>query len=181
MREKRSVESNRVISPFRMIDHAISLQQVANHLNEGMDTKPPSTTLFQGMFIATPVLMTLAVEIAFKALLCQEGKKDCAKGHNLVELFQRLNEHTQARLKARLPITLDAIWLKLGVQDFYPVEAGIEKVLEYHQDIFIDWRYSYENANRKSCYLSELDKVFMAIVETYKETEVAEHNDSQSN
>ncbi len=78
MREKRSTESNRVISPFHMIDHAIWPQQVANHLDEGMDTKPDST-LFQGMFLAAPVLMTLAVEIALKALQCQEGKKTLSK------------------------------------------------------------------------------------------------------
>ena len=67
------MESDRVTSSFHMIDHAISLQKVANYLDVN-ESKEPDTTLFYGKFLAAPILMTLAVEIALKALQCQEGK-----------------------------------------------------------------------------------------------------------
>lgn len=167
------MESDQVFSPFHMIDHALSLQQVANHLNEDMDTKPDST-LFNGMFLAVPVLMTLAVEIALKALKCQEDKEKPNQVHNLVNLFKSLSEDTQTGLKERLPITLDAVSLKLGVQDSCPVGAGIERVLEYHQNTFRDWRYLYEKGGENKCYVPELNNVLMAILETYEERVAAE-------
>ena len=165
------MESDRVTSSFHMIDHAISLQKVANYLDVN-ESKEPDTTLFYGKFLAAPILMTLAVEIALKALQCQEGKEEFDRDHNLVSLFQGLNEDTQARLKVRLPSILDAVSLRLGVQHFCPVGAGIEKVLEHHQNTFIDWRYLYERRGDKSCYLPELNKVLAAIIETYKEREL---------
>ena len=172
------MESDQVFSPFHMIDHALSLQQVANHLNEGMDTKPDGT-LFNGMFLAVPVLMTLAVEIALKALRCQECIEKFDRDHNLVNLFKSLSEDTQFRLKERLPITLDAVSLKLGIQDFCPVGVGIEKVLEYHQNTFRDWRYLYEKGGGNKCYVPELNKVLTAIVETYEERVAAETNSKE--
>ena len=167
------MDSDRVFSPFDMIDHAISLQQVANHLDEGMNPKVDGT-LFKGKFLAVPVLMTLAVEIALKALQCQEGKRDFDREHNLVNLFRGLSEDTQDRLKERVPSILDPVSLKLGVQDYIPVGAGIEKVLEYHQNTFRDWRYLYEKGGGNSCYVPELNKVLTAIVETYKEKAAAD-------
>ena len=87
-----------------------------------------------------------------------------------MELFQSLNEDTQASLKVRLPTTIDAVSLQLGVQDICPVETGIEKVLEYHRCTIIDWRYLHEIEGANPCYLPELDKILMGIVETNKET-----------
>ncbi len=173
MREKRPKESDAVYSPYDLIDHAKSLQQVANHLNESMDPKLGGK-LFKGMFIAVPVLMTLAVEIALKALQCQDGKEDIDRKHNLVELFRGVNEDTQARLKVRVPSVLDPVSLKLRVQDYIPVGAGIEKVLEYHQNTFMDWRYLYEKGGANSCYVPELNKVLTAIIETYEERDNVE-------
>ena len=179
--------SNRDNGSFQMIAHAISLQKVANHLDEGMDTEPDST-LFSGRFLAAPVLMTLAIEIALKALQYQERRDDYDREHDLLKLFQNLNEDTRARLKVRLPSILDAVSLRLGVQNYCPVGAGIEKVLEYHQRTFIDWRYPYEKVSGNTCYLPELNKVLTVIIETYEERVAAEineivteNNDSQSN
>ena len=167
------MESDHVFNPFRMIDQAISLRQVAEHLDEGMNIKPDST-LFNGVFLAVPVLMSLAVEIALKALQCQEGKEKSDRDHNLVNLFKSLNEDTQNRLKAQFPITLDSVSLKLGVQNFCPVGAGIEKVLEYHQNTFTDWRYSYEKESGNSCYVPELNKVLTAIIKNLCRDRVTE-------
>ena len=133
-----------------------------------MGTEPDST-LFHGNILAAPVLMTLSVEIALKAMQCQEGEEEFDRDHSLAKLFQSLNKDTQARLKVRLPSILDEVSLQLGVQDYCPVGAGIEIVLEYHQNTFIDWRYLYERRSDISCYLPELNKVLAAIIETRKE------------
>ena len=141
MREKCSMESDRVFIPFHMIDHARSLRQVANHLDEGMNAKVDGT-LFKGKILAVAVLMTLAVEIALKALQCQEDKEDIDRKHDLLELFRGVNEDTQARLKVRVPTILGPVSLKLGIQNINPVGAGIEKVLEYHQSTFTELKSS---------------------------------------
>ncbi len=172
------MESDCAMSPFRKIEHAISLRQVANHLYEGMDTKSDST-LFHGMYLAVPVLMSLAVEIGLKALKCQEGKEGFEREHDLVKLFQSLNKETQSHLKERLPETLDKVSSRLGVQEFFPAGAEIEKVLEYHQNTFRDWRYLYEKKGSNACFPTELDKVLTAIIETYEE-KVAEESISKN-
>jgi len=155
------------ISPFRMIDHAISLQKTANYLHENMDISTDSS-LFSGKFHSAPILMALAVEIGLKALQHHEGKVKPPKCHDLLELFQGLGKDTQIRLKEKVQPMVDEFNLRL-FQDYCPEIAGFEKILEYHQDLFTDWRYLYEKPGGHYCYPPALNRAFTAIIEVYEE------------
>ena len=156
--------SNIGLSPYRMIRYAKSLQDVAKHLES--DMKPQSDSyLFGGKFMAVPILMSLATEIALKALKCQECKEPPKRTHDLLKLFESLSEDTQTRLEDGLPPRLDPVSLRLGVQEFCPVGAGMRKVLEYHRHSFERWRYLHEVENA-DYYLPALDEALTVIIET---------------
>ena len=59
---------------------------------------------------------------------------------------------------------MDSVNLRLGVQDFFPVGAGMRKVLEYHRHSFERWRYLHEDP-REICYLPELNEALTVIIE----------------
>ena len=160
--------ANQVHSPNQMIDHAISLWNVANHLNDD-EYQQPDNLLFYGTYLAVPILMALAVEIALKALQCQEGEDKPEHEHDLLKLFEGLEVKTRSRLEEQCPNVLDPISLQLNAQDYCPIGAGILKVLEYHRNTFTNWRYLYESGGLNCCYPPELNQVFKVIVKTFEE------------
>ena len=157
--------ANLGLNLYRMISNAKSLQEIANHLDADMELQPGSF-LFDGKFLAAPILMALATEIALKALKYQEQREPPKRTHDLLKLFEDLSEDTQTRLEEGLPSRLDPISLRLGVQNFRPAGAGMRKVLEYHRHSFERWRYLHEIENEEY-YLPALDEALTVIIETY--------------
>lgn len=89
--------------PDSIMFSARALQELVRSFGNRAD--PTSNPfLFQGQFIAAPVLLALAMELALKAWWAKENT-DCEvpKTHNLLKLFDRLNEDTQARLESAYP------------------------------------------------------------------------------
>ena len=92
------------LDPYWMIQNAESLQRVAKHLGENsFESSESDPVLFTGKVLARPILLTLAVEIALKALLCQEQKKQPPHTHDLLELFNALEPTTRKTLEAQMP------------------------------------------------------------------------------
>lgn len=152
------------MDPDRMIETAKGLQRVANEL-DGNETSPKSDSLlFSGEFIAIPVLMALAMEIALKAWQCRErnGKPD--KSHDLLKLFDGLEDKTQARLEARMPDVLDPY---LGSM-FPPVMPGLRKTLSSHSKAFERWRYVYE-VRYANFETPRFEEALTAVIEVYEE------------
>ena len=87
---------------YSMIENARSLQRVAKELEWDWSKSPESDpVLFEGKFLASPILLTLAIEIALKAWLCRERKKDPPCIHDLLELFKNWNLAHKHRCKQR--------------------------------------------------------------------------------
>ena len=164
--------------PYWMIWNAKSLQEVANHLDKGIKSKSENS-LFSGQFLAAPILMALATEIALKALQCQERKGSPMKTHDLLKLFEGLSENTRTRLEEGLPSRLDPVSLLLGVQEPCPPGAGMRKVLEFHRHSFEHWRYKHERA-RGLFYLSYLDEALTVIIDTYDQIQAEPHSVSNN-
>ena len=163
-----------------MICNAKSLQEVANHLDADMEADLKSENfLFSGKIMSASILMALATEIALKAMQYQERKRSPMRTHDLLKLFEGLSEDTQTRLEERLPSRLDPVSLRLGVQDFFPVSAGMRKVLEFHRCSFMHWRYKYERPGG-SFFLPALDEALTVIINTYDqiqaESDSVSHN-----
>ena len=87
-----------------MIWNARSLQRVVNTLERNPSASPQSDLLlFNGKGLAQAILLSLATEIALKALLCLERKKDPPRIHDLLKLFEQLEPDTQKVLRAEMP------------------------------------------------------------------------------
>lgn len=119
--------------PYWMIENAKSLQRVAKELQEkSAESIESDSLLFQGQFLAGPILLSLAVEIALKALLCQEQKKEPPLTHDLLDLFQHLEPATQESLQAHIPgWTMYPVGFPEGAP--YPHES-LPELLWAHRD-----------------------------------------------
>ena len=87
-----------------MIWNAKSLQRVVEKLERNGSESPQSDLLhIQGRALAVPILLSLATEIALKALLCLERKKGPPRIHDLLKLFEQLEPDTQELLRTEMP------------------------------------------------------------------------------
>ena len=86
-----------IVNADAMIEHAKSLQCVAKELEKHEhEAGHPDYLHVQGVFLAVPVLLSLATEIALKAWWCQEWNKAPTRIHDLLKLFEALKpEHTR--------------------------------------------------------------------------------------
>ena len=132
--------------PHWVIEDAKALQRVAKELySEGSQSVESDPLLSQGKFLAEPILLSLAIEIALKAWQRRERQGAPDRGHDLLRLFEGLEEATQKRLEAKMPPLLDP-WLGWSIRE------GLRELLCSHRDAFIKWRYSYEGDEEGSIF-----------------------------
>ena len=150
---------------FFVISNAESLQCLANELKETTKIDEENLDSYSGKVLVTPVLFALATELALKALYYQETKKVPPYTHDLLKLFERLGEDTQAELEVTFEELgkntrgrLEAEWPK-------PL-SKIRHVLQENKDTFRDWRYSFEHTGLR-CFTGELDEVISTTIKTY--------------
>ena len=86
-----------------MMFSARALQELVGSFGNRAD--PSSNVfLFQGQFIAAPVLLAFAMELTLKAWWARENKdSDVPRTHDLLKLFDRLKEDTRTRLERAHP------------------------------------------------------------------------------
>ena len=124
--------------PDSIMFSARALQELVRSFGNRAD---PSSNpfLFEGQFIAAPVLLALAMELALKAWWAKENMdREVPKIHDLLKLFDRLNEDTQTRLESAYPE------IPSPLRGFQPIRPGLRSMLESHRTAFIDWRYLHE-------------------------------------
>ena len=102
--------------PDAMILNARSLQATARQLASDPDpceNEPtPDAFHYNGRFLAGPILLALATEIALKAWQCRERAGAPDRSHDLVVLFEELSEEARDVLVAHCP--KDVISARLG-------------------------------------------------------------------
>ena len=132
--------------PYWVIEDAKALQRVVKELDgEGSQSVESDLLLFQGKFLAKPILLSLAIEIALKAWQRRERQGAPDLGHDLLQLFEGLEEATQKRLEAKMPALVDPL---LGET----LRKGLRELLCSHRDAFIKWRYPYEGDEEGSIF-----------------------------
>ena len=165
-------------NPDSMIDNAKSLQRVAKELEKnGQETVQSDICLFQGTFLAVPILLSLATEIALKAWLCLEQKKAHTRTHNLLKLFDRLIPNTQEILEARMrkvsPYSVCAEQpgmqnLEPLIQDMFAARTHpLRDILCEHCNANMDWRYLYEKKHFAKFETGEIDLALTVIIDAY--------------
>lgn len=152
-----------------MIRSARSLRAVARELLPdsapagGIAPSAPDELLFAGRFLAGPVLLALAAEIALNAWQYRERAGSHDYGHDLLKLFDALSAEARDVLEACFP--MDVIPPDWRVFD--PVPTGMRRTLEMHRHTFVHWRYAHENPEDR-VWLSALDAALTAILEAYE-------------
>ena len=162
-----------------MMDNARSLQRVVQDIDR--DTKQSLESdplLFTGQLLSVPILLSLAAEIALKALLCWEKNKTPVKTHDLLKLYLSLSDNTRELLEARMrKVSPNSIWAdQPGMQNLNPdlQEAFSAKlhplhdVFRSHRDSHMRFRYLYEKHEGRFEF-GEINHALNVIIEAYYE------------
>ena len=162
-----------------MMETAKSLQRVAKELGKnGHETLEADLWLFQGKFLAVPILLSLATEIALKAWRCTEEKAP-ARTHNLLKLFKALKPSTQdileAGMRKRSP---HSVWaeepslqnLNPHLEDMLAARRRpLRSVLCSHSNAFQRWRYLYEQQSFSKFETAEIDRALTVLIDAFNE------------
>lgn len=172
-----------------MIGNAKALQRVVKELEKNRSKLFPldewskwnrdteARLLLDGMFLAIPNLLSLATEIALKAWQCRERQKAPDHIHNLLRLFQSLEQDTQEMLEARMQKQSPCpVWaVQPRMQNLSPLEQEmlgakmhpLRDVLRSHSDVYKRWRYLHEETSAQ-CELPEIDRALTVIIDAYE-------------
>ena len=160
-----------------MIWNAKSLQRVVENLERTRPESPESDLpLFSGTILAGPILLSLATELALKALLCLEQKKAPPRIHDLLKLFEQLEPDTQEMLEARMrkvsafptSASVPGIQnLNPHLQEMFGVRMHpLRYILREHRDANMHWRFLHEQ-QWGSFETSEIDRAVTVIISAY--------------
>lgn len=126
-----------------MMFSARALQELVGSFGNGVDPSS-NAALFEGQFIARPVLLAFAMELALKAWWAKENKdSDIPKMHDLLKLFDGLNEDTRTRLESAHPE------IPHPYRGFPPIRPGLRSMLDSNRDAFVVWRYLHEHSSAR--------------------------------
>ena len=162
-----------------MMDNARSLQRVVEDIERNTTQSLESDPLlFTGQLLAVPILLSLATEIALKALLCWEKNKAPVQTHDLLKLFLSLGENTQELLEARMrKVSPNSVWadqpgmqnLSSDVQEmFHAMMQPLRDVLCSHRDSHTHYRYLYEKYGGRF-EIGEINHALNVIIDVYYE------------
>lgn len=126
-----------------MMFAARALRELVRSLRNDVDPSA-NAALFEGQFIARPVLLALAMELALKAWGARENENGAIpKTHDLLKLFDGLNEDTRTRLESALPE------IPHPCRGFRPIRPGLRSMLDCNRDAFVQWRYLHEHSSAR--------------------------------
>ena len=162
-----------------MIWSARSLQRVANELEKNVhETESSDERLVEGKFLACPILLSLATEIALKAWQCSERQEPPDRTHDLLKLFESLKQDTQEMLEARMrnvsrwSVNAGQPGLRESnrdVQDMFLARTHpLRDALSDHSDANMRWRFLYERSS-ETFETSEIDSALTVIIDAYNE------------
>lgn len=162
-----------------MMHNARSLQRVVQDIEQGSKQSSESDLLlFRGQLLAVPILLSLAAEIALKALLCWEKNKTPVQSHDLFKLYLSLGENTRELLEGRMrkvspnSIRADHPGMQNLNPDFQEMFAAkmypMRDVFCSHRDSHTHYRYLYEN-HRGRFEQGEINHALNVIVDVYNE------------
>lgn len=149
--------------PSMMMHHAQSLGALARQLRSDYGSSAESE-LFDGAFIAVPVLYAFAMELALKAWQARENDGCYDSGHDLLKLFDGLNETTKKSIELDYSRSSGPLFGEL----YDPVMSGIRETLKFHRKSFVEWRYLHEpGESNKTFYDPALDEALLKVIRAY--------------
>jgi hypothetical protein len=156
-------KKQKISAPDEMMFSARALQALVRTFGEGV-APSSNATLFQGQFIAGPVLLTLAMELALKAWWAKENKdSEIPKTHDLLRLFDGLSEDTQTGLESTYPEVPHPI------RGLPPVRQGLRSMLASNSAAFVEWRYLHE-LSRAGFPHGEFNEALSSVISEFDRT-----------
>ncbi|MDE0330243.1 MAG: hypothetical protein OXL41_00085 [Nitrospinae bacterium] len=163
--------------PDSMIWNAKSLQRVAEELERKKSDFPQlDSFLFMGIALASPILLSLATEIALKAWQFRERKGKPERTHRLLRLFEGLKSRTQERLETRMrKLSPHSVWavdprmqnIHEDLQDIFQAKMHpLRDVLCSHRDAHTHWRFIYEDPSGVF-ETAEINRALIVIIDAY--------------
>ena len=160
-----------------MIENAKALQRVVKELEKNRPVPSlQDKLLFLGTGLAVPNLLSLATEIALKAWLCWE-QKGPERTHDLLKLFQSLEQNTQEMLEARMrKVSPHSVWAEQPrMQNLGPFEQAmfaakmhpLRDILRSHSDANVRWRYLHEETSAQF-ETGEIDRALTVLIDAYE-------------
>ena len=123
--------------------YARGLQELVRSFENGADPSS-NVALFEGQFIAGPVLLAFAMELVLKAWWAKENKdSEIPKTHDLLKLFDRLSEDTRTALESAHPE------IPHPHPGFPPIRPGLRSMLASNSAAFVEWRYLHERSRAR--------------------------------
>lgn len=167
MPDKKNRKAN--WDPYGVIEDAKALRRAVKELcGTGSKSVGSDPLLFQGKFLAEPILLSLAIEIALKAWQRRERPGAPDHCHDLLQLFDGLEEATQKRLEAKMPAIADPL---VGET----IREGLRELLCSHRTAFIKWRYPYEGDEEGSIFKTfntpAVHQALTVLIDAYYEME----------
>lgn len=142
---------------------ARSLQELVKSFVDDVDLSS-NVTLFEGQFIAGPVLLAFAMELALKAWWAKENDdSEIPRTHDLLKLFDGLNEDTRTRLERAYPE------IPHPLPGFQPVRPGLRTILASNNSAFVDWRYLHELSRARFPH-GEFHKALSSVIAEFNRT-----------
>ncbi len=148
------------LSPDFMMTEAGKLAWLVDCLSDTDLSGKTDGSRFAGTSTAIPVLLSLAAEIGLKAWQCRERNDRPDRTHDLLKLFDALEENTRRQLQDRMPEIPSPVE---GLPPYYP---GIRDALSQNRNVFVEWG----NAHEYHSLFAEtgvLTTALKAIVEAY--------------
>ena len=142
-------------NPDLMMRRANELGRLVEHL----EAELRDGSWREGTFIAIPILLSLAAEIALKAWQRRERNGPPDPTHDLLKLFDGLGENARRRLEDEMPEVP-------GPLPEFPIYPGIRNALRQNKKVFVEWRYSYEH-DSLTAETEVLKVALKALVEAY--------------
>ena len=162
-----------------MIYSARSLQRVANELDKiRREAGLSEAHLSEGIFLAGPILLSLATEIALKAWQCSERQEPPDRTHDLLKLFESLKQDTQEMLESMMrkvsPFSVcarDPRMQRLSpeLQDMFAARMHpLRDLFSEHREANVRWRFLYEQLWEKF-ETGEIDRALTVIIGAFDE------------
>lgn len=126
---------------------------------------------FAGCMLAPPILRAFAAELALRAMAVKTAaprtrRKQSSPRHDLLDLFDALDQSTRARIEQQFASTQPS-W----------TSESVRSILEGHKDDFNAWRYLGQRYHpgmvKQYVYGGDLDAALRALIAAFRELPAA--------
>lgn len=156
--------------PDSIMLSAVSLYKMIEASKEDKN-QSADPLVMHGHFLAKPMIMAFAMELALKAWFILDGEnQSIPRYHNLAKLFDNLKEETRDVLESAFPEIPHPVHPSFG-----PIRPGLRSILDSHKMMFVDWRYLHEQENTFEFQTGLFNEALATVIRQYESRQLRKH------